>query len=237
MNPVEGDVVLLNKEQDGDADTGGVDESSGDGEVEDDRDDADEDAQRNAANSSTNNGSELPTWQQPTKILTSADLESKSETGEAQWRIDDVVLPLPGSDIPVPEGWMSDLYAQILAEDGLTHDDLTSSKHSDYHLKGSYRRIIARPASFSYEITSYTDPDVALTKTDEEISAGATPSATAKTFLALTLKFQLPSSSYATMLMREALKSDTSSFRHRQMTQQSEDQLYKGSSAATQQQQ
>lgn len=219
-HPVEGDIVFVDAT---------LDELTTTSHELSETDD-DDDARLNTA--------AVPKWQQATKVLTEQDLQS---TSGRVWTIYDVVLPLPGSDIAVPSGWMSDLYTSILSADGLTHADLTSSKIPEYKLKGSYRRIIVKPTHFEHSTTTYTDPDLALTSTDEETclnmslqpdnaAVNADEFSSAPTFTALTLKFQLPSSSYATMLMREALKSDTSSFKHRQMTQHSEDQRFKGTS-------
>ncbi|CCF48872.1 hypothetical protein NDA10_003451 [Ustilago hordei] len=221
---VEGDVVFADANED---DIWGADDDEP--AAEKDGDEMDEDDLRN-------DEMKVPTWQRPIKVLIKADLE------EGKWSIYDVILPLPGSSIDLPPGWMSDLYTSILAADNLTHDQLTSSKTPEYQLKGSYRRMLVKPRNFDYRITSYTDPDVPLTYTDEELClnpelSNSLPGAEngkekeGKKFTALTLKFQLPSSSYATMLMREALKEDTSSHKHRQLTKQSGDQRFKGSSA------
>lgn len=244
--PVEGDVVFVQPDADHIAeDDAAFDDGAGDaqGGVDGDVDEhEDEDAARNQRKPLASPQS-IPAWQRSVKILQRVDLDPQAQATEQgvsdarAWSIYDVVLPLPGSSIELPSGWMSELYTQILAQDGLTHQHLTSSKMPEYQLKGSYRRIVVQPRQFDYSITPYTDPDVPLTQTDEEIclnldhpSTAPVPVPATQTnhFTALTLKFQLPSSSYATMLMREALKSDTSSFRHRQMTQLSQDQRFKG---------
>ncbi|EST04596.1 Pseudouridine synthase, TruD [Kalmanozyma brasiliensis GHG001] len=214
---VVGDIVFAD-------DTGDDWGADGEGVEEKDDDDVDEDDLRNGESDP------VPTWQRPTRVLTQSDIDS------GRYTIYDILIPLPGSSITLPSGWMSDLYHSILTTSSLTPDDLTSSKIPEYQLKGSYRRILVRPTHFSHRVTTYTDPDIPLTYTDEERCLDPTlttpPSQEDGAFTALTLNFQLPSSSYATMLMREALKSDTSSFKHRQLTQHSEDQQFKGASTA-----
>lgn len=212
---VEGDLVFDD----------GRDDWQAEGDFLDEKDDEeeDEDDLRNGTLSHV-----VPTWQRPVKTLTTADVDS------GKYTIYDVILPLPGTSITLPPGWMSDLYHTLLSTSSLTPSHLISSKIPEYQLKGSYRRLLVLPRNFSYRLTTYTDPDIPLTYTDEELclNPNLTPTTTeGGQFTALTLKFQLPSSSYATMLMREALKSDTSSFKHRQMTQRSSDQLFKGSSS------
>ena len=128
----------------------GVEEGPAEG-----KDDQDEDVERNEP---------VPTWQRPIKVLTNSDLDTdepmSTSTPTRRWTIYDVILPLPGSSIDLPPGWMSELYNSILAADGLTHAQLISSKIPEYQLKGSYRRMLVKPRNFDYRITSYTDPDI-----------------------------------------------------------------------------
>ncbi|SJX64285.1 related to PUS7-Pseudouridine synthase [Sporisorium reilianum f. sp. reilianum] len=224
---VEGDLVFADQSDD---DVWHSEGAGADADDDADKDGDDDDDMRNGTKPNS-----LAAWQRPIKTLTAADIAS------SQYTIYDVILPLPGTSIELPRGWMCELYTSILAANSLTHAQLTSSRMPEYQLNGSYRRMLVKPRHFDFRITAYTDPDIPLTHTDEEVcldpalSNHSNPEshtdAEAK-FTALTLTFQLPSSSYATMLMREALKSDTSSFKHRQMTQKSEDQHFKGSTKA-----
>ena len=167
-------------------------------------------------------------------MLTEEDVRS------GQYTIHDVVIPLPGSDITLPSGWMSEMYDQLLADHGLMGEQLTLHKQKEYELRGSYRKAVQRAQDFNYNLVRYTDPDVALTVADEDVCLGWQPEGGVEQeggeFLALKLNFKLPSSAYATMLLREALKSDTSSFRHRMMTQNSEDQAFKSQQGSSQNQ-
>ncbi|TKY89671.1 hypothetical protein EX895_001456 [Sporisorium graminicola] len=236
---VEGDLVFADQSEDDVWQSEGAEEVAG-GDAgkngNDDGDDDDDDDLRNGGGGGGGKAGPLATWQRPIKTLTASDITTSHHS------IYDVILPLPGASIDLPPGWMSDLYTSILATDSLTHAQLTSSRMPEYQLNGSYRRMLVKPRAFDYRITTYTDPDLPLTHTDEEVcldpSLSPAPASQPESsdadpkFTALTLKFQLPSSSYATMLMREALKSDTSSFKHRQMTQKSEDQHFKRSTKA-----
>ncbi|WFD36592.1 tRNA pseudouridine(13) synthase [Malassezia cuniculi] len=148
----------------------------------------------------------------------------------------DIQMPMPGSDVQL-DGWLAELYTELLAADNLTPSSLSSSRQPEYRLRGSYRHMIQRPTALSCTVVPYTDSDVPLCATDEEVlldemrtkhgqeplvapAAAAAPDASAgSALLALKLVFQLPPSAYATILLREVLRTDTSSHVHKQLTQ------------------
>lgn len=100
----------------------------------------------------------------------------------------------------------------------------------EYSLAGSYRKIIHLPKEVSWEIMRYTDPDIPLAQSDEDNILGIDPPQTDPNgrFLALQIKLQLGTASYATMALREVTKVDTSSHIQTSLTEASEDQLYRG---------
>lgn len=137
----------------------------------------------------------------------------------------DVMMPMPGMDVTLPEsGWLTDLYHELLEQDGLTPLSLVSSRQPEYRLKGTYRRMVHKPKDLRCEVLSYTDVTAPLCATDEErLLPGFEPIHTEEDeapFLALKLVFQLPSSAYATMLLRELLRTDTSAHVHKALTKQ-----------------
>ena len=159
------------------------------------------------------------------------------DAAAARADIADVQMPMPGSDVHLG-GWLAELYAELLAADGLTPASLASARQpcvpadSEYRLRGSRRQMVQRPRELSCELVPYSDADAALCATDEErlidavraqhdmpplVAPPAAP--TSAPLLALKLVFQLPPSSYATILLREVLRTDTSSHVHRQLTQ------------------
>jgi len=78
----------------------------------------------------------------------------------------------------------------------------------------------------------YTDPDVALAQADEDVLLGHSPPSSEADgkFMALQIRLSLGTACYATMALREILKTDTGSQHQSALTQGSEDQLYKGTS-------
>ena len=78
------------------------------------------------------------------------------------------------------------------------------------------RHVIVRPDHVTWETVNYDDPTVSLVRTDYDrmTSVPEPVSVSDGQYRALKMKFNLPSSSYATMLVREILKTDTSPSYH-----------------------
>ncbi|OCB90878.1 tRNA pseudouridine synthase D [Sanghuangporus baumii] len=161
-------------------------------------------------------------WVAPrVKTLTEEDVD--------KYTIFDVIMPLPGKDVAYPGGALGERYRDFLRMDGLDPDNL-SSKHKDYNLTGTYRKIILKPKELSWSVLRYTDPDVPLAQSDEDKLLGMEPPVIDENgkFVALQINLQLSSAAYATMALREITKTETSSHYQTSLTFASEDQAYRG---------
>ena len=147
------------------------------------------------------------------------------EAASGAFKITDVVLPLPGSRGIYSESLKS-LYEEICKKDGvqLTGFAHTVKEYSFGFLPGAYRKLVIKPDKIEYSFARYSDPKTDLTATDlMRVEAGddsvqASGEDKDGKFLALRLSFALPTSSYATMVIRELMKSTSSQAAHRAMT-------------------
>ena len=162
---------------------------------------------------------------------------SEAEAAAGTYSAEQVVLPLPGHLTTLPTNAVGDFIRASLEEHGLTmgsfdhHSKEISLKgayaaqfgaqffaaHSAQFSDGSapslrrYRRLLARPAALEWKVLRYSDPTAPLALTDlarlrgEPEPAGEPDGART----ALRLTFTLPSSTYATMLLRELTKQST----------------------------
>ncbi|KAH8360309.1 hypothetical protein KR200_001479 [Drosophila serrata] len=139
--------------------------------------------------------------------LTSDDIAS------GKFHLSDVILPLPGHDITYPANECGVWYEEMLAEVGLT-SDLLKHKEKTYALGGAYRKMIIQPSDLKWNFRLYNTPEDTLIASDWEILKGIPitpePAEEEAKFMALLLEFSLPSAAYATMLLRELFKQDTS---------------------------
>ena len=100
----------------------------------------------------------------------------------------------------------------------------TVREYSFGYLAGAYRKLVVKPDKIEYSFARYSDPSAELTATDlMRVEAGddsvqASGEDKDGALLALRLSFALPTSSYATMVIRELMKSTSSQAAHRAMT-------------------
>lgn len=147
---------------------------------------------------------------------------SADEVASGKYTIFDVVLPLPGYDVVYPANQMTDFYKTFMASErggGLDPFDMRR-KWKDVSLSGSYRKLLSRPGpAYSYDVQAYTQDDeqfvgtdldrlrgVDKTKKEDEIKTADDSTQTTDAKIAAVLKFQLGSSQYATMALRELMK-------------------------------
>jgi tRNA pseudouridine13 synthase len=100
----------------------------------------------------------------------------------------------------------------------------------EYSLRGSYRKILHQPQDVSWQIMQYTDPDVGLTQADEDVLLGYEKAKEDNEgmFRALQIRFTLGTAAYATMALRELLKTETGSQHQASLTQKAEDRHFRG---------
>ena len=91
----------------------------------------------------------------------------------------------------------------------------------EYSLGGQYRKILKKPNNLTWEKIRYTDPNADIVQPDEDALLGfeAPKSEESGEKLALRVEFDLDSASYATMALREVLKSETSNVNQRALTE------------------
>lgn len=226
--PIEGDIVY---------EVGGSKEDGGDGDGDGEEDD---DVDGEAAADATGPSSSGPHFKPltvipPVKILTAADVAS------GQWTIADVLIPSCGQDVaPTPGSWLATYVEELLAEDGLTLQDISRTRSAELTLRGTYRKLIHRPEDVQYGFIAYGHAEghdmQALCQSDEDAILGidavprdwptiaearkavrasddddaAAAAAADASRLALKVSFSLGTSAYATMALREITKVDTS---------------------------
>ncbi|GAA5980746.1 hypothetical protein JCM10908_001762 [Rhodotorula pacifica] len=161
--------------------------------------------------------------------LTAEDIQS------GKYTINDVVLPMPGFAVQYPAGQLGEVYRRVIREDGINPDDMWR-KQKEYSLGGTYRKILHMPQDVSYRLLVSTSPNEDLAQTDEDRLLGR-PAPQAREYreedgplkegesLALQIELTLGSSTYATMALREVLKSRTSAATQKGLTQAMEARL------------
>ena len=123
--------------------------------------------------------------------------------------LSDIVLPMPGYDIQVPENCCQDYLSEILEQDGMSIEDFKGPLGREFNVSGCYRNVIFKPSEFDAEIIKYSDENEKLVSTNLDSVLGKSFEAKKEgSKTALLLRFTLPKSCYATMLLREIMRSD-----------------------------
>lgn len=191
---VEGDLVLIHEHREN-AETIGLDaEVDADGEV----------VIKPAAHDSAYSAEDM---------FERARALTAEEAASGKYSIFDVVLPLPGFDVLYPPNEMTNFYKRFMGSErggGLDPFDMRR-KWKDISLSGGYRKVLSRMgADYSVDVKLYSQDDEQFVQTDLEKLTGkqaATESnADSADKIAVVLKFQLGSSQYATMALRELMK-------------------------------
>lgn len=150
---------------------------------------------------------------------------SKQEAESGKYTIDDVVLPLPGWDIKYPANEVGAFYKEFMASErggGLDPNNMRRN-WKDISLSGGYRKLVAKVgAALEWEVHAYTSVNEQLVETDlerlnklkerkaeqpkAEDQNEEAGEASEEKKLAVVLKMQLGSSTYATMALRELMK-------------------------------
>jgi tRNA pseudouridine13 synthase len=172
-------------------------------------------------NDSTDNGTNGDTSGIPAvKVVTAEDVAAGSFT------IEDIVLPLIGAGTRDPENECSKVYDEYLEKHGLTRKMLDQLKDRDFNCAGDYRKVLCRPSDVDFEILEYKDSLTPLMQTDLmkingidlDLGKGKGKEGDPdEPLLAMVVGFTLPSSSYATIALRELMKRPTSSEYQREL--------------------
>lgn len=133
-----------------------------------------------------------------------------------KYSLEDILIPLVGVKTTLPSNELSEVIRSILKDNGITVDMFKKIQDRDLILNGDYRNVICHPTDFDYEIKEYFDPLQPLLQTDlmklhdEDIKIEPPTDTVATMKTAMVVGFTLPSSSYATIALRELMKRPTS---------------------------
>lgn len=149
--------------------------------------------------------------------FTRARALTADEANSGKYNIFDIVLPLPGFDIVYPPNKMTDFYKEFMSSPrggGLDPFNMRR-KWKDASLSGSYRKVLSRMGpDFSVDAKLYSADDQQFVTTDlEKLRSKSKDGEQMDTKgdkehdkIAVVLKFQLGSSQYATMALRELMR-------------------------------
>ncbi|XP_014273561.1 pseudouridylate synthase 7 homolog isoform X2 [Halyomorpha halys] len=147
-------------------------------------------------------------------------VQALTEGNVSSVSIFDIVYPLPGHDVEYPQNEIGKWYKEILQKDGINEEDLKSNNKM-FSLYGTYRKALDKVGNLEWKIVEHSDFDEDLVlsdfdKVEEKLLKEADISDTK--IKSLIMDITLPPSTYATMVLREVMKTDTSVSFHALLT-------------------
>jgi tRNA(Glu) U13 pseudouridine synthase TruD len=111
-----------------------------------------------------------------------------------------------GTNVKYPNNETTDYIHEVLKKDGIALNDFYQSNLA-FKATGCYRKVIERPKAVKYDILNHDDYEQDLQC--EYYNMIPHPETSGSKYKSLRLQFQLPQSTYATMLFRELTKSSS----------------------------
>ncbi|OQS05466.1 tRNA pseudouridine synthase D (TruD) [Thraustotheca clavata] len=155
-----------------------------------------------------------------------SDIIFITEDNINEYSIEDVVLPVHGYTTYLPKNTVASIYERCTSQDGVDFKSLRRDQAPEFNLPGSYRNIIRKPEGARHEVKRYNDETIPLMQSEVDIMLNRppVPSIPDGAYRAICLEFILridmtnifctdfnvESSSYATMAIRELLKQNSS---------------------------
>lgn len=146
------------------------------------------------------------------KVVTKEDIETK------KYSIYDVVMPTPGFKIFYPKNdILINFYNEVMKADNLNPSEM-KKKNKNISLSGNYRKILEIPKNLSYTFLKYRTDEELLSDSDDSLlhksDTNLKYSTNNEEFcntekIAIIIKMQLAVCSYATMALREVVKTFT----------------------------
>jgi tRNA pseudouridine13 synthase len=167
----------------------------------------------------SSNEPQIPPDELPGTSIHLLETESDCE----KFSVDDVVLPIPGCYSKFPTHAVGQLAKKLLSDDQLELGK-SGSFYSPFSpvltLPGNYRHLIRRPTSVQAKVVTYSNDKLPLVHTDRDILAMRRAGQSepfppppgideAGSHTAVILDFSLSRSTYATMCLRETMKTST----------------------------
>ncbi|KAI8800979.1 pseudouridine synthase [Cladochytrium replicatum] len=131
-----------------------------------------------------------------------------TEENIANFKMEDVVLPLPGYDVEYPRNSLRNMYVDLMKVDGLDPFDMRRKGNRDLSLSGGYRSIVSKAKDVDWSVVRYDDLTLPLV---EDIAGPIVNAVPEGQSTAVVVRLSLASSQYATMALREVLRENTES--------------------------
>jgi tRNA pseudouridine13 synthase len=131
--------------------------------------------------------------------------EYVTEENISNYSFEDLYFPVVGSKIKYPKNESFNFIISQLEKDKIKLEDFAASS-VDFTATGHFRKVVEKPKALSYYLMHHDNSDEDLQTEYYNFKNFPNPICLENKYLSLRLQFQLPQSTYATMLFRELTK-------------------------------
>jgi tRNA pseudouridine13 synthase len=131
--------------------------------------------------------------------------EYVTEENISHYTFEDLYFPVVGSKIKYPKNETFNYIKSLLEKDKIKLEDFAASS-VDFTATGHFRKVLEKPKALSFSLINHDLADEDLQTEYYNFKNFPNPKCIENKYLSLRLQFQLPQSTYATMLFRELTK-------------------------------
>ena len=159
-------------------------------------------------NNNNENNNENNINEESNKIFND-NFEYINESNISNYEFCDLVIPIVGYQVHYPKNDIKNFIEELLKKDEITLNDFKyNNNNKNFNSPGYFRKVIEKPLNnITYEFLHHDEADEDLQNPFYNIEEHPHPKG--NKFTSIRIIFQLPQSTYATMLFREISKNSS----------------------------
>ena len=174
----------------------------------DNDDDNDNNNNNNEKNNNNENDNNINNINEESNKIFNDNFEYITESNISSYDFCDLVIPIVGYQVHYPKNDIKNFIEDLLKKDEITLNDFKYNNNKNFNSPGYFRKVVEKPLkNITYEFLHHDEADEDLQNPFYNIEEHPHPKG--NKFTSIRILFQLPQSTYATMLFREISKNSS----------------------------
>jgi tRNA pseudouridine13 synthase len=159
-------------------------------------------------NTNTNENVNITTNTSSNEKIFEENYEYITEENINNYTINDLYIPMVGFQVKYPKNSTYDYIIDFLKKEEIKLEDF-AYQNVNFNSTGYFRKVIENAKEMKFELISHDNSDEDLQNEYYNVEPHPKPKSVDNKYTSLRLQFQLPQSTYATMLFRELTKKES----------------------------